>query len=55
MIKHTEREHELHEWSNNMNEKIIYKELSFKIMKAVFEVHNILGPGYSENISMKTH
>lgn len=33
-----------------MNEKLIYKELSFKIMEAVFEVHNILGPGYSENI-----
>ncbi len=44
-------EHELHKLTNNMNkEKIIYKELSFKIMEAVFEVHKILGTGYSENI-----
>ena len=44
-------EHELHEWTNTTNgEKIIYKDLSFKIMEAVFEVHNTLGPGYSENI-----
>ena len=41
-------EHELHELTNK--EKIIYKDLSFRIMEAVFEVHNILGPGYSENI-----
>ncbi|HLD35794.1 MAG TPA: GxxExxY protein [Planctomycetota bacterium] len=27
----------------------IYKELSYKIMEAVFEVHNILGPGYPED------
>jgi len=27
----------------------IYKELSYKIMDAVFEVHNILGPGYPED------
>jgi len=26
----------------------IYKELSYRIMDAVFEVHNILGPGYPE-------
>ena len=44
-------EHELHELTNSTNkEKIIYKDLSFRIMEAVFEVHNILGPGYSENI-----
>ena len=30
--------------------KIIHKELSFKIMDAVFTVHNELGPGYSEGI-----
>jgi GxxExxY protein len=34
----------------NTNEKLIYKEISFNIMEAVFEVHNVLGPGYSENI-----
>lgn len=45
------REHELHESTNITNkEKIIYKDLSFRIMDAVFEVHNVLGPGYSENI-----
>jgi GxxExxY protein len=27
----------------------IYKELSYKIMEAVFEVHNILGLGYPED------
>jgi len=32
------KEHELCEWSNITNEdKIIYKELSFRIMEAVFE------------------
>ena len=42
-------EHESHESSNDTNEeKIIYKELSFRIMEAVFEVHDVLGPGYSE-------
>jgi len=44
------REHELHELTNSTNGKIIYKDISFKIMRAVFDVHNILGPGYSENI-----
>ncbi len=29
---------------------IVYKELSFKIMEACFEVHNILGPGFTESI-----
>ncbi len=46
-------EHELHELANDTNEKqdkIIYKDLSFQIMEAIFEVHNILGPGYTENI-----
>lgn len=34
---------------NNPNEdKIIYRELSYKIMQAVFEVHGILGPGFPE-------
>ena len=32
------------------NAKIIYPELSYQIMKHVFEVHNQLGPGFSENI-----
>jgi GxxExxY protein len=29
---------------------IIHKELSYKIVQACYEVHNILGPGYSEKI-----
>ena len=29
---------------------IVYKELSFEIMKACFEVHNALGPGFTERI-----
>ncbi len=33
-----------------MNAEIIEKDLSFKIMKAAFEVHNQLGPGFSEKI-----
>ena len=31
-------------------DKIIYKDLSFKIMEAAFEVHNQLGPGFLESI-----
>ena len=34
-----------------MNEdNIIHKELSYQIMKAIFEVHNSLGPGFTEGI-----
>lgn len=29
---------------------VIYPELSYSIMEAVFEVHNQLGPGFSEEI-----
>ena len=29
---------------------IIYEELSFKVMSAVFEVHNVLGPGFLEKV-----
>lgn len=29
---------------------IVYEELSYRILAACFEVHNILGPGFSENI-----
>lgn len=36
--------------TNTTNKELIYKELSFKIMEAVFEVHNALGPGFTENI-----
>jgi len=33
-----------------MKHEIIFKELSFEILSAVFTVHNELGPGYSEGI-----
>lgn len=29
---------------------LVYKELSFQIMSAVFEVHNVLGPGFLEAV-----
>ena len=31
-----------------MKDKVIHRELSYKIMQAVFEVHNTLGPGFKE-------
>ncbi len=31
-------------------ESIIYKELSYRVMEAVFEVHNTLGPGFLESM-----
>ena len=30
--------------------KIVYKDLSYSIMSAAYEVHQVLGPGFSENI-----
>ena len=30
--------------------KIIYEELSYRVMNAVFEVHSTLGPGFLENV-----
>jgi GxxExxY protein len=30
--------------------KVIYPELSYRVMAAVFEVHNTLGPGFAESI-----
>lgn len=35
------------------NDKIVHRDLSYKIMKAIFEVHNCLGPGFSENVYEK--
>jgi GxxExxY protein len=32
------------------SEDVLYPELSYGIMKAVFEVHNHLGPGFTEDI-----
>lgn len=31
-------------------DKVIYRELSYKVMQAVFEVHNTLGPGFVESV-----
>jgi GxxExxY protein len=33
-----------------VSEKVLYPELSFDIMGAVYEVHNHLGPGFSEEL-----
>ncbi len=33
-----------------MTDNIVEKELSFRIMKAAFEVHNQLGPGFLESL-----
>jgi GxxExxY protein len=41
---------ELHEYKEKKSGEIIFKELSYQIMKAVFEVHNTLGPGFIESI-----
>jgi len=32
---------------------IIYEELSFQVISAVFEVHNVLGPGFLERVYEK--
>ena len=31
-------------------DKILHKELSYQVMKAVFEVHNMLGAGFVESV-----
>ncbi len=31
-------------------DKVIYRELSYRVMEAVFEVHNSLGPGFVESV-----
>jgi hypothetical protein len=31
-------------------EKILYKELSYRIIEACLEVHNQLGPGFAETV-----
>ena len=54
---------EADEWTNAANKipgemmtqrtvsaKVLYPELSFEIMGAVYEVHNHLGPGFSEEL-----
>ena len=31
-------------------DKVIHKELSYRVMQAAFEVHNTLGPGFVESV-----
>jgi GxxExxY protein len=33
-----------------VGEQVIYPELSYTIMQIAFEIHNTLGPGFTENI-----
>ena len=33
-----------------VGEKVLYPELSYRIMNILFEVHNTLGPGFTEDI-----
>jgi GxxExxY protein len=35
------------------NEKVLYKELSFKIVGCLYKVYNVLGPGHKEDIYQK--
>ena len=30
--------------------RLIHRQLSYQVMNAVFEVHNVLGPGFAENV-----
>jgi GxxExxY protein len=33
-----------------MTDRVLYRELSYRVMQAVFEVHNTLGPGFVEGM-----
>jgi len=33
-----------------MSEKLLYKELSYNIVNAAIQVHNVMGPGFAERI-----
>lgn len=39
--------------SKLVSRDVLYPELSYQIMESVFEVHNRLGPGFSEDIYQK--
>ena len=34
----------------DMDDRVVYPVLSYKVMQAVFEVHNTLGPGFLESV-----
>ena len=36
--------------SHKYGSKVIYPQLSYQVMEAVFEVHNTLGPGFMESL-----
>ena len=36
--------------SHEYKEKILYPQLSYRVMEVVFEVHNTLGPGFLESL-----
>jgi GxxExxY protein len=42
-----------HELKNMKERNILYKELSYKIVGAFYEVYNTLGPGYKEIVYHK--
>ena len=39
--------------TKEVGEQVIYPELSFQLMEIAFEIHNRLGPGFSEEIYQK--
>ena len=39
--------------TNKMTEKILYKDLSYKLVGCLYKVYNTLGPGHKENIYHK--
>ncbi len=39
--------------SKPVGDQVIYPELSFRLMEIAFEIHNQLGPGFSEEIYQK--
>jgi GxxExxY protein len=39
-----------HKAGRSVGSDVLYPELSYRIMEAIFEVHNQLGPGFGEDI-----
>jgi GxxExxY protein len=38
---------------NTVGETVLFPELSYRVMEVMFEVHNILGPGFTEDFYTK--